>query len=55
MVVSWHTLEPVQNPRVILGRLDGKFEQTAEANPARYMDAKSGKVAYAYHARLSRL
>ena len=39
------TLEPVQNQRVILGRLDGKFEQTAEANPASYMDGKSGKVA----------
>jgi 3',5'-cyclic AMP phosphodiesterase CpdA len=55
MVVSWHALEPVQNPRVILGHLDGKLEQTAEAQATSYTDAKSGKIVYAYHARLSRL
>src|ERR1700756_591970 len=32
MVVSWHTLQPVKNPRVVLGHLDGKLEQTVEAN-----------------------
>ena len=31
MVVSWHTLQPVRNPRVVLGSLDGKLEQTVEA------------------------
>jgi len=31
MVMSWHTLRPVRIPRVILGGLDGKLEQTAEA------------------------
>ena len=55
MVVSWHTLQPVQNPRVILGHLDGRLEQTAEANATSYTDAKSGKIVYAYHAKLSRL
>jgi hypothetical protein len=55
MVVSWHTLQPVQNPRVILGYLDGKLEQTAEANATSYTDAKSGKIVYAYHAKLSGL
>ena len=36
MVVSWHTLQPVRNPRVVLGRLDGKLEQTrrGQARPA---------------------
>ena len=52
MVVSWHTLQPARNPRVVLGRLDGKLEQTVEAKATSYTDAKSGQVVYAYHAKL---
>ncbi len=52
MVVSWHTLQPVQNPKVVLGYLDGRFEQTVEAAPTSYTDAKSSKPVYAYHARV---
>jgi len=55
VVVSWHTLQPVKNPRVLLGLLDGKLEQTVEAKPASYTDAKASKVVYAYHAKISRL
>jgi 3',5'-cyclic AMP phosphodiesterase CpdA len=55
MTVSWHTLQPVQNPRVILGQLDGKLEQTISARLASYTDAKSGVMVYAYHAKLDRL
>jgi 3',5'-cyclic AMP phosphodiesterase CpdA len=55
MVVSWHTLQPVQNPRVVLGQLDGKLEQTVEAKAASYTDAKSGQIVYAYHAKLGGL
>jgi hypothetical protein len=55
LTVSWHTLQPVHNPRVVLGRLDGKLEQTAEATPISYTDAKSGQVVYAYHAKLRQL
>jgi 3',5'-cyclic AMP phosphodiesterase CpdA len=55
MVVSWHTLQPVQNPRVVLGNLDGKLEQTVEAKLASYTDAKSGQIVYAYHAKLGGL
>ena len=55
VTVSWHTLQPVHNPRVALGRLDGKLEQTAEAKPISYTDGKSGKVVYAYHAKLAGL
>ena len=55
MVVSWHTLQPVQNPRVVLGHLDGKLDQTVEAKAASYTDAKSGKIVYAYHAKLGGL
>jgi hypothetical protein len=55
IVVSWHTLQPVRRARVLLGLLDGELKQTVEANEARYTDAKSGQVVYAYHAKLSRL
>jgi hypothetical protein len=55
MVVSWHTLQPVRNPRVVLGRLDGKFDQTVEAKAASYTDAKSGRTVYAYHTKFDRL
>ena len=52
MVVSWHALQSVRRPRVLLGRLDGKLERTAVAEEASYLDAKSGQTVYAYHARL---
>ena len=55
MVVSWHTLQPVRRPRVVLGRLDGKLERTADAQEARYTDAKSNQTVYAYHARMTGL
>jgi hypothetical protein len=55
MVVSWHALRPVSNPRVVLGRVDGKLEQTVEAKVTGYTDAKSGQIVYAYHAKLGQL
>jgi 3',5'-cyclic AMP phosphodiesterase CpdA len=55
MTVSWHTLEPVKNPRVMVGRLDGKLEQTAKAETASYTDGKSRKVVTAYHAKITAL
>jgi hypothetical protein len=55
IVVSWHTLQPVRNPRVVLGQLDGRLEQAVVAKPTSYTDAKSGQVEYAYHAKLERL
>jgi Calcineurin-like phosphoesterase/Purple acid Phosphatase, N-terminal domain len=55
VTVSWHTLQPVRNPRVVLGRLDGKFEQTVDAKPTSYTDEKSKQVVYAYHAKLGEL
>jgi 3',5'-cyclic AMP phosphodiesterase CpdA len=55
IVVSWHTLQSVHRPRVVLGRLDGTFERTAVAEEISYTDAKSGRVVYAYHARLTAL
>jgi len=55
VVVSWHTLQPVRDARVVLGRPDGKFERTVPAVTASYTDAKAGRVVYAHHARLLRL
>jgi hypothetical protein len=55
MVISWHTLEPVQSPRVLLGRLDGRLELAVAAQVTSYIDAKSGQVVYAHHAKLLQL
>jgi Purple acid Phosphatase, N-terminal domain/Calcineurin-like phosphoesterase len=55
MVVSWHTLQSVRDPRVVLGRLDGALERTVEAKEVSYTDAKSGQVVYAYHVKINRL
>ena len=38
MVVSWHTLQPVTQPRVLVGRPNGALEQTVEAQTASYVD-----------------
>lgn len=55
MMVSWHALQPVRRPRVLLGRLDGRLEHTVEAKATGYTDAKSHQVVYAYHAKLAGL
>jgi len=55
LVVSWHTLQPVRDPRVLLGRLDGRLEETVPAATVSYTDAKSGQSVYAHHAKLERL
>lgn len=55
MVVSWHTLQPVKNPRVVLGHLDGTLDQTVGAKETSYLDAKSNQRVYAYHAKLGGL
>jgi 3',5'-cyclic AMP phosphodiesterase CpdA len=55
MVVSWHALRPVRQARVLLGHLDGALVKTVPAAEISYIDAKSGKTVYAYHAALSGL
>jgi hypothetical protein len=55
MVTSWHTLQPVKNARVMLGTLKGQLDRVVAATEARYTDAKSGQVIYAYHAKLNQL
>ncbi|MFT4266374.1 MAG: metallophosphoesterase family protein, partial [Xenophilus sp.] len=52
MVVSWHTLQPVRRPRVLIGRLDGRLEQTVAAGESSYVDAKSQQTVHAWHARV---
>jgi phosphodiesterase/alkaline phosphatase D-like protein len=51
-VVSWHTLQRVANPRVLIGDLDGRLLQKIEAREASYTDAKSKQAVYAYHAAI---
>jgi hypothetical protein len=41
MVVSWHALQPVRHPRVVLGHLDGRLEQTVAANETSYTDCRN--------------
>jgi hypothetical protein len=55
VVASWHTLLPVQHPRVLLGEQDGRYLSSQSAQRTSYTDAKSGQVVYAYHARLAGL
>jgi hypothetical protein len=55
ITISWQTLDPVQQPRIVLGQLDGKLEQKADAESVSYTDAKSGRVVHVHHAKLSRL
>lgn len=55
VVVSWHTLLPVASARVLVGGPDGHFERTVPAGTRSYVDAKSGQVVYAQHARISGL
>jgi len=55
LVVSWHTLQSVRNPRVNLGTLDGRLDRVVAAKETSYTDAKSGQVVYAYHAKIGQL
>src|SRR5215470_1752658 len=55
IVVSWHTKQSVRNPRVMLGSLEGTLDRVVGAHEASYTDAKSGRVVYAYHAKLAQL
>ncbi len=52
MAVSWHSLTPVSNPRVLLGSADGKLERMTPAAPSEYTDSKSNRKVIVHHARL---
>jgi 3',5'-cyclic AMP phosphodiesterase CpdA len=55
VVVSWHTLQLVRNPRVLVGGVDGRLEHTVAAERVSYSDAKSKQIVYAYHAKVGGL
>jgi 3',5'-cyclic AMP phosphodiesterase CpdA len=55
IVVSWHALQPVRQPRVVLGHLDGRLEQVIPARQTSYTDAKGAQAVYAYHAPINGL
>jgi len=54
VVVSWHTLEPVHEARVLLGTTYG-YRRSFRAVTRTYVDGKSGSTVYAHHARLTGL
>lgn len=43
IVVSWHSLQPVSWPRVLLGSAAGRFQRVVDARTVSYTDAKSGR------------
>src|ERR1700722_16131964 len=55
VVVSWHTTDAVQNPRVSLGTPTSGFGSTVAAETRTYRDAKSGNEIRVNHARLTNL
>lgn len=55
VVVSWHTIEAVRNPRVMLGTPASGFGSTVPAETRTYRDAKSSVEVRVYHARLTGL
>jgi hypothetical protein len=55
VVVSWHTTEAVNNPRVMWGTPSDGFGKTVQAQTRTYRDAKSGTEIRVNHARLLNL
>jgi hypothetical protein len=55
VVVSWHTTDPVSNPRVMAGTSTAGFGRTVQAETRTYRDAKSKTEVRVHHARLDNL
>ena len=55
VVVSWHTLEDVTDPRVAIGTVSAGYLRSVRAVTRTYTDAKSGRVVRAHHARFTNL
>ena len=55
VVVSWHTLQPVHDARVLLGGTDGRYKNSYHTDTVSYTDGKSGQTVYAQHAHISGL
>jgi hypothetical protein len=55
VVVSWHTTDPVSNPRVMAGTSTAGFGRSVPAETRTYRDAKSKTEVRVHHARLDNL
>ncbi|WP_343710561.1 metallophosphoesterase family protein [Mycobacterium sp.] len=55
VTVSWHTVDPVAHPRVMLGSPASGFGRTVDAHTRTYRDATSGAEVRVNHAVLDRL
>ncbi len=55
MVVSWHTVDPVADPRVMFGPPDDGPGQTVQADTVTYRDAASRTEVRVHHAKLTGL
>ena len=55
VVVSWHTTDPVHNPRVMMGTPTAGFGRTVQAETRTYRDAKSNTEVRVHHARLDNM
>ncbi|MEP9381558.1 metallophosphoesterase family protein [Nocardioides sp. KR10-350] len=53
--ITWHSIQQVKNPRILIAKDGQGHEQTIRAAVDSYTDDKSGTVVYAYHARATRL
>ena len=55
VVVSWHTTDPVSNPRVMAGTSTGGFGRIVPAETRTYRDAKSKTEVRVHHAKVDNL
>ncbi|MBV9353039.1 MAG: fibronectin type III domain-containing protein [Mycobacterium sp.] len=55
VVVSWHTTDPVRNPRVMVGTAGSGFGRVVQAETRTYRDAKSNTEVRVNHAMLDGL
>ena len=55
VVVSWHTTDPVSNPRVMAGTSTAGLGRTVPAETRTYRDAKSKTEVRVHHAKLDNL
>src|ERR1700684_434808 len=55
VVVSWHTTDPIANPRVMLGTSTSGLGRTVSAETRTYRDARSNTEVRVHHARLGDL
>ena len=55
LVASWVTPQPVEGPRLLLGRAGLGFGRTIEAEERVYTEGISGQTVYTYHAAIDHL